>query len=222
MSISDYTQRARQFKRDEFWKQVRRTIDGQEVSDDQIQLIVDQINNGLKVEDNDRLVDIGCGNGALTKLVATKKCLVYGIDPSHYLIEIAKEFFQNEKQTYEVGYANDDSTFTELRLSNKCLIYGVSSYLEDEMVAEILCEFFTSTQKIMFIGAVRDLEHRTNFYTAKNLKIPPNTSDTTMGIWRQKRFFYELARKNNLDIKILKMPKAFYASEYYYDVVLTS
>jgi len=222
MSIIDYTERAKQYNRNEFWKQVRRTINGEEVSEDQIQQIVKQINNCLNIQFDDCLVDIGCGNGALTNLVAPKECVVYGIDPSNYLIEIAKEFFQKEKHTYEVGFANDDYTYTKFSISNKCLLYGVSSYLEDTMISDVLNNFFSNSNKVMFIGAVRDLEHRNKFFQSKNLKIPPNKSETTMGLWRSKAFFIQLSEKYKLNVEFLKMPNSFYASEYYFDVVFKS
>ena len=35
MKNEDYTERAKRFEKDDFWKQVRRTVNGKDVSDDQ-------------------------------------------------------------------------------------------------------------------------------------------------------------------------------------------
>jgi len=62
----DYTERPKQFERNDFWRQVRRTINGKPVDEAQIQLIVQQIVSVLCLVPTDRLLDIGCGNGALS------------------------------------------------------------------------------------------------------------------------------------------------------------
>jgi 2-polyprenyl-3-methyl-5-hydroxy-6-metoxy-1,4-benzoquinol methylase len=103
----DYTYRAKQFKRDDFWKQVRRTVNGEDAADGQIALIVDQIMTNLQPSPKAKLVDVGCGNGVLTNLVGGHYKNVLGIDPSNYLIEIAKEFFKNRTLNFFVGEAID-------------------------------------------------------------------------------------------------------------------
>lgn len=76
----DYLERPKQFDRKDFWQQVRRTINGQPISDDQIQLIVQQIAKGLSLGQRDRLLDIGCGNGALTVLLAPLAGEILGVE----------------------------------------------------------------------------------------------------------------------------------------------
>ncbi|MFN3301894.1 MAG: class I SAM-dependent methyltransferase [Patescibacteria group bacterium] len=46
------------------------------------------------IKDNDRVLDIGCGNGRLYKLLQDKSVRYIGIDNSKNLIEIAKKNFQ--------------------------------------------------------------------------------------------------------------------------------
>ena len=47
----------------DFWGQVKRAINGQAVTQEQIDLIVEAVCNGLLFGKTDNLLDIGCGNG---------------------------------------------------------------------------------------------------------------------------------------------------------------
>src|SRR5262245_10350175 len=51
---------------DDYWGQVKRTVGGQPVSQEQIDLIVAAVKRGLQLGPEDTLLDICCGNGALT------------------------------------------------------------------------------------------------------------------------------------------------------------
>jgi len=55
----------KQFSKDDFWSQIKRTVDGKPVSEDDIDMIISQITSNLELEPNSHLLDIGCGNGAL-------------------------------------------------------------------------------------------------------------------------------------------------------------
>ena len=51
---------------DDLWGQVRRTVNGKPVSDAQIALIVAAIRDGLQFSKEDVVLDLACGNGALS------------------------------------------------------------------------------------------------------------------------------------------------------------
>ena len=87
----DYTVRAEKCDRNDLWGQVRRTINGVAVPQEQIDMIVNAVKNSLNFQPDDFLLDIGCGNGALTRYFFSECAGATGIDRSEYLIEIAKE-----------------------------------------------------------------------------------------------------------------------------------
>lgn len=45
----------------------------------------------LDIDENSTVIDLGCGNGALTHKIAEMGCKVIGIDGSEDMIKIAKE-----------------------------------------------------------------------------------------------------------------------------------
>ncbi|MFH0969757.1 MAG: class I SAM-dependent methyltransferase [Patescibacteria group bacterium] len=57
------------------------------------------------ISSSDKILDIGCGNGACTNAVAKKVAKVVGIDISKNNIKMAKERFSNENLEYIVGDA---------------------------------------------------------------------------------------------------------------------
>ena len=88
---------------DDYWGQVCRTVKGVPVRQDQIDLIVNAIKNGLDINEKDVILDIGCGNGALSQYFF-EDCLAYhGVDFSEYLIDVAKKNFENKPaHTFEL------------------------------------------------------------------------------------------------------------------------
>src|SRR5688572_907627 len=124
---------------DDFFGQVKRTVNGKPVGPEQINMIIDSIVNGLQLEKKDVMFDLGCGNGALSVLMFSNMSKYYGVDFSEYLIGIAKKNFEKPGFLFECAEANEymekavpDPEFT------KGLCYGVFSYFEKESAARIL------------------------------------------------------------------------------------
>ena len=82
--------------RDEFWKQIKRTVNGKEVSEEDISNIVKQITNHILPNKEDHLLDLGCGNGALASNFFPSIGQYTGVDFSEYLLGVAQEFFNPE------------------------------------------------------------------------------------------------------------------------------
>ena len=216
----DYLERPKQFGREDFWQQVRRTINGQPLSDDQIQLIVQQIAKGLSLDQSDKLLDIGCGNGALTVLLAPFAGEILGVDYSEYLIGIAQEHFESPKLKF-LELSIERMIEDKLNGSfGKALLYGVSSYLCDDLVERLTAWYFSRAGKsAMFIGNVRDKRYAAEFY--KEARGDQELSDhtTSIGKWRTKEWFIELGQRLELQVEFMKMPSMFYLSSYYFDVL---
>ena len=90
------------FERNDFWSQIKRTVNGQPVSENQIDMIVTKVSNELELANQDTLLDLGCGNGALGNYFLKDIKYYVGVDFSEYLIGIANEYFQDEEKTLYV------------------------------------------------------------------------------------------------------------------------
>jgi len=217
----DYLERPKQFERNDFWRQVRRTVNGQPISDEQIQLIVEQVRHGLDLQAGDRLLDIGCGNGALTACFETGVEATLGVDYSAYLIDVAKQHFESPRLRFAELSIEQMITGRLQRDHDKALLYGVSSYVSDDLLKALICWYFGDHDGCLFIGNVRDERHATAFY--KQTKSAQELGDhtTSIGKWRTQDWFVQLAQVLGLRAAFMKMPPAFYLSTYYFDVVLT-
>jgi protein-L-isoaspartate O-methyltransferase len=216
----DYLERPKQFARNDFWRQVRRTINGEPVTEEQIQLIALQIVSGLQLGKNDRLLDIGCGNGALTMAIAPYASDVLGMDYSEYLIGVAKEYFETSRVRF-LQMSIDEMLTGDLNARyNKALLYGVSSYLNDDLLRRLIGWYFSEHRGRMFIGNVRDKALAAKFYQEPKSDTELDDHTTSIGKWRTPQWFEALAREIGVTVEFMKMPGEFYLSGFYFDVVL--
>jgi SAM-dependent methyltransferase len=223
MSISeyDYTERPKQFERNDFWRQVRRTINGKPVDESQIQLIVVQIVSLLRLAPVDKLLDIGCGNGALSARLEAHIGELLGVDLSEYLVKVAIEHFSKPQMRFEQRRLEDIIGHPDFRKFNKGLLYGVSSFLDDVTITNLVEWFFSQESGSLMFGNVRDRNLAEKFYGST-----PNMSEldnigSSMGKWRTREWYAKLAAIKDLKVQFFKMPDEFYASKYYFDVLLT-
>ena len=210
---------------DDFWGQVGRTVRGKPVSEEQIRMIVDAIKAGLRLEQSDCLLDIACGNGALSRLLFDSCSGYLGYDFSEYLIEVAKKNFARPPQfDFAVGSAAEYvEAEPQPQRYTKALCYGSFAYFSYEDAERTLRALAGRFKRIstVYIGNLpdRDLAH---LFYQDGRDYAKELSDNTaqIGIWRSRKEFEELATKTGWRIRFHVMPKEFYSSHYRYDAIL--
>jgi SAM-dependent methyltransferase len=221
-----YNAHAAQCDPTDFWGQVKRTVNGNPVSQDQIDMIVAAVRQGLDIRDDDVLLDLCCGNGALTACFFADCRGGLGVDFSDYLIEVAnrhhvrrpQEAFVVQDVVEFLRLATDTGRFT------KALCYGAMQYLGKPEAAEFLAltrrRFPNITR--FFIGNLPDKERLHDFFTEGRYR--PGIEDeptSAIGIWRTPDEFADLAAAAGWRAEFRRMPRDFYAAHYRYDAVLT-
>jgi cyclopropane fatty-acyl-phospholipid synthase-like methyltransferase len=221
----DHNEHAKSRALDDFWGQVRRTINGVPVSDDQIKMIVDTIRSALNLKSDDSLLDIACGNGALSHLLFESCSKYRGVDLSEHLISVAKanfeilpqyQFTQQDAVEYVQAEPSPESF-------SKVLCYGSFSYLPQADAAEvlrILFEKFVCVQTV-FIGNLPDRNLASEFYKKQPDVEEVSDNCSQIGIWRTRSEFTKLANDAGWKVKFSTMPSEFYASYYRYDALLS-
>ena len=221
----DYDEYARTRPTDDFWGQVKRTVNGVPVSDDQIKLIVDTIRSALDMQPDDTLLDLACGNGALSRHLFDSCSEYFGVDLSEHLISVAKTNFEAlpDYQFKQQGAAEYVIAETRPERFSKVLCYGSFAYFSANDAAGVLRTLFNKFNHVekVFIGNLPDKGRAIRFY-----KKQPNLEEladchSPIGIWRTGDEFTQLATESGWQVKLSSMPANFFNSYYRYDALLT-
>jgi len=225
--IFDYDVYARSIDEFDFWGQVKRSINGKSVDQLQIDKIVRKIQETLKLDTTDIVLDIACGNGALGYQLRSFLGEYIGVDLSPYLIQVAKSNFQISNPRYSF-YLDDASSFvrnySDPGKVTKSLCYGSFSYLNEhhaQGVLENLLIKFVNLDSIL-IGNLPDYELRHGFF---GINLPNDKyffdHQTQFGRWFTVDSFTDLANETGWQVTITRMPEDYYASRYRFDALLT-
>jgi len=211
---------------DDFWGQVRRTVHGKPVGEDQITMIVDAVTDGLQLSPEDHLLDLCCGNGALSTRLFSRCSGGTGVDFSEVLIEVAQRNFQKpgrdmyllEDVNRYLAECKDPERFA------KAMCYGSFQYLPGAIAESVLRSLrirFTGLQRV-FLGNLPDRDRIAKFFV--DTPVPEGVADdpgSPVGIWRSQAKFSQLAAATGWDVTFRQMPADYYAAHYRYDAVLT-
>ncbi len=222
----DYDAWARSVPRDDLWAQVRRTVRGKPISEDQLRLIVETIVARLQLEPSDTLLDLACGNGALASLLFPSCGAYLGSDKSAYLISVARARFEDRprRRFITAGAAEHVQSEAEPERFTKALCYGSFAYFSEDEAATVLKALharFPAVRRV-FIGNLPDRDRASAFY-ADRVPSAAELADPSsqIGIWRSRDAFRRLAAATGWRAEITVMPPDFFAAHYRYDALLT-
>lgn len=218
-----YDEHAKHCDETDFWGQVRRTENGQPVTEDQIELIVHQMIEALSLGPDDVLLDICCGNGALSDRFFDRCSGGVGVDYSETLVEIARKYFSRPSVTYEEGEAVEFLSGAEApERFTKALVYGSFNYFPRAAAEQMLTALrkrFTGVDRLV-IGNVADAAHLEAFFGDRYEPGIEERPDSAIGIWWSRPAFMALAQRAGWSAEFRRMPEAFYARHYRFDAVL--
>lgn len=209
---------------DDFWGQIRRTINGKPIPQEQIELIFSMIHEALHLQQSDVLLDIACGNGRLGYEFFNQIDEYLGVDLSPCLIEIAQKNFERCPthtflQQSINAYCKEERHPTRF---TSALWYGAFAYLSSDEAFNALTLLRTrfSNIKTLFIGTIPNTESADIFFQGKE-PLPLNDHTTAIGRWYTRGELIELAEKCGWGATIVEMPKIFYQAHYRFNAILT-
>ncbi len=127
----DYQEYPKTLARDDFWGQSWRTIMGRRITEAEVAILVSHIRDTLRLRPEDVLLDLGCGNGALSARLFDSCAAYAGVDRSAYLIEIAKAYFEQppEYVFFEGDVTGFAASVERPERYTKILCFAVVQYL---------------------------------------------------------------------------------------------
>ncbi len=205
-------------------KQVGKTVNGQEVSEHQIKLIVDNVANVLRLSARDSVVDLCCGNGLITRQLAPLVKEVVGVDFSSGLIVAAKRYhgFHN------IIYVTSDvlnlnaKYFSGLK---KIIMYEALQLLSEQEFGILLDELKgLASGSLIFFGGVPnkeklrvyyDTEEKFAFYMQRE-----SEGRSHMGRWWLIDEIERLITPHGFKATFLPQEPTLYTAYYRFDVLL--
>ncbi len=221
-----YDEHARTCDDEDFWGQVKRTVNGQPVDQHQIDLIVSAICAGLDIQPEDWLLDLCCGNGALSSLIFRRCRGGLGVDLSERLVEVAQRHFEVAgRETYRHGdalafVAGESATdsFT------KALCYGSFCYFSRDESRDFLRNLqrrFPSVTRA-YLGNIADLDRIWRFFKPDAYQPGiENDPASPIGVWWSQDQLRDLAAAGGWHAEFFQPPDDFYAAHYRFDAILT-
>lgn len=210
---------------DELWRQIKRTVNGQPVGEDQIRMIVAAIRAGLELRAEDHVLDLACGNGALSRYFFDDVATLHGTDISEFLIGVALQYFAAPPRiSFELSdAATCIRTLSEPQRFTKLLCYGSFSYFSPDDAHAVLAGLWTRFPNLAraYIGNLPDKDRADRFFPAgQDFGAVLHDHRAPIGLWRSTDEFRALAERCGWRAHFHRMPATFYAAHYRYDVVL--
>jgi cyclopropane fatty-acyl-phospholipid synthase-like methyltransferase len=223
---SDYKEYPKTLPRDDLWGQVRRTIHGRRISEEEVAAIVASIERGLQLSAEDSLLDLACGNGALTVRVFSSCRSVLGIDFSSYLVGVANELFERPPdyvfiEAEMLAYVQSEPE--PLRFT-KAMCYAGMQYLTVESVERLLAALnqrFGNVTRLL-LGNVPDKD-RAHLFFAEEEASQADLADPTsqIGVWWSQAELKQKAEDCGWNVTFARLPEDVFNARYRYDAILT-
>lgn len=205
-------------------KQVGKTINGREISELQVNLIVENIAKVLRLNSKDSVVDLCCGNGLITRQLAPLVKEVIGVDYTLGLIDAAKRFnsFSNVEFIHSDVLLLAPKYFLGLK---KIVMYEALQHFSITQLVKLLDELSNLTAgSLVFLGSIPnkeklnvyyDTKEKYAFYMRRECEGKPH-----IGRWWLMEEIEQLASTRGIKATVLPQPPTLYTAYYRFDVLL--
>lgn len=211
----------------DYLRQVGKTVNKKPISSADISLIISQILNLMKVNSDDDILDLCCGNGFITYEIAKNCKTITGIDYSSTLIAVANKY----KNAHNISYINDNVLNVEYIYSGKKIskIYmyeALQHFTKDEFNALLTAlAVIANDDVVILLASVPDKQKKWLYYNSIRRKLDYIkkiiTNKEAIGTWWDYNVIDEICKCNGFtSVKINQNP-ALYTSHYRFDVLIT-
>jgi len=175
-------------------KQIGRTLEGIPVSKVNWDKIVEYITKLLKINNEQVILDLCCGNGLLTKKLAAQCKSIVAVDYSKKLLENFNAEITNISKLHSNVL---DIDFDKNKFDVIIIYFAIQYFSEKEVIAIIgNTKKWLKDNGILFIGDIPDIEKKWTFYSNRKYQKDYFNSilndNPIIGTWFQKQFFHAI------------------------------
>ena len=205
-------------------KQVGKTVNGRDISELQMKLIVQSIANILRLTTKDLVVDLCCGNGLITERLAPRVRRVIGVDFTPGLIKTAKMHNTLHNIDYIISdvLRLDSGFFLGLK---KVVMYEALQHFSPKQFAKLLDELRSlDTGSLVLLGSIPnkeklkvyyDTEEKYAFYVKRESEGKPH-----IGRWWSIEEIERLVSMRGFKVIPLPQEPTLYTAYYRFNVLL--
>lgn len=216
-----------QFEETEFLKQIGNTVSGKPITEEQFSASISDIRSGLDISEEDRILDLCCGNGIRT-VELSKYCReIVGVDISQYLINIANKYFHGPNISYRCMSVFDKQLLDFFSENfNKILMYGALQNFNLGDLIKLLEQINALSNRgtIIFIGSIPDIEKISDFYNfndqRKNFHETNKNKLNVLNNWWKKEDLIEICNSQGFNTEILSQNELTDTAYYRFDLRL--
>lgn len=211
-----------------FFEQVGKTVNKKPVPSEFIDAIVTSIQHNLILESHNTVLDLCCGNGLLSKLVANHCLSLTGIDYSEVLIHVANKYNRPDNVSYVCGSVLDVRSLVTREIQ-KAYMYEALQHLTPDMLSRLLDDLkvmFNENPFRLFIGSVPDRSRRWEFYNTFSRKLgffwKTINNEEAIGMWWSKNDISSLCKLKKLTVHFIDQNPILHTSHYRFDMLITN
>ena len=215
-----------QFAKDDFVKQVGKTVEGQPISNEQLNQLITDVVQKLDLKDNDVVLDLCCGNGLITFAVAQKCQSIVGVDFSKPLIEIALKYHNPINAKY-LNMPVFDISAANLQMPKsftKIYMYEGLQYFQEAQFSHLMQTLLAlSNEKVtMLFAGIPDMDKIREFYNTPERQLEYETRKRQgiemIGTWWEKSFIRQICGEHGLKCDFLAQYELSHTAHYRFDV----
>lgn len=213
-------------REDEYLRHVGKTVEGRPVPEASIETMVRDVVAALRLNVDDHLLDVCCGNGLITARCAAYCSAVTGVDFSEPLIQIAKRHFTRRNVEYIVADVRRlPPTVTGAPFSKVCMYEAAQHFNPSEINALLQVLRRSRPAAPLFVGSVPDRDRRWAFYDtpARRAEYWRRVQQGTeaIGYWWTTSEMDEVGERSGYAVTILRPSPGLHVAHYRFDALLS-
>jgi len=215
----------------EFLRQVGKTVNGVPITTEEFDLLIRELEKLLSLQAEDTVLDLCCGNGIITRVVAENCRYITGIDYSKPLIAIAEKYHQPKNARYMHSSVLDLSP--EMFRSHACktftkiYMYEALQHFEPGDLAVLLARLtgLTMPETVVCLASVPDRDRLWAFYNTPERREEYHRrmaeGTEAIGTWWERGQLEKIARDAGFRARFVSQNPKLHTAHYRFDVVLT-